>query len=154
MNTTFGASRWILTLALRSVGLALLSLIPNTLPILMTLGVWGLVVGQVGMAAAMVSVSSLGIVVDDTVHFLTKYQRARREHRQDRPTAIAQTLRTVGPAIVSTTVILTAGFSVLALSTFRINFELGLLTAIAMVLALLADFFLLTALLLWGHRAD
>ena len=144
----------LLMVALRSVGLGLLSLIPNSLPILMTLGVWALVVGQVGMAAAMVSVSALGVVVDDTVHFLTKYLRARRERRQDRAEAVRQTLRTVGPALFSTTVILTAGFSILALSTFRINYELGLLTAIAMVLALLADFFLLTTLLLWGHRAE
>lgn len=144
----------ILILALRSFGLGLLSLIPNTIPILMTFGVWGLVVGQVGMAAAMVSVSSLGIVVDDTIHFLTKYLRARRERGLDRPGAVRHAFRTVGPAIVSTTLILIAGFLVLGLSTFRINFELGLLTAIALVLALLADFFLLPALLLWGHRAD
>ena len=144
----------ILMLALRSISLGLLSLIPNTVPILMTYGVWALAAGQVGMAAAMVSVSSLGIVVDDTVHFLTKYLRARRERGLDRPEAVRHAFRSVGHAIVSTTAILTAGFLVLALSTFRINFELGLLTAIAMVLALLADFTLLPALLLWGHRTD
>jgi predicted RND superfamily exporter protein len=144
----------ILMLALRSVRLGLLSLIPNTVPLLMTFGVWAVAAGQVGMAAAMVSVSSLGIVVDDTVHFLTKYLRARREGGLDRPQAIRHAFRTVGHAIVSTTAILTAGFLVLALSTFRINFELGLLTAITMILALLADFTLLPALLLWGHRAD
>lgn len=144
----------ILVLALRSVGLGLLSLIPNTVPVLMTYGIWALAVGQVGMAAAMVSVSSLGIVVDDTVHFLTKYLRARRERGLDRPEAVRHAFRTVGTAIVSTTVILTAGFLVLALSTFRINFELGLLTAIALVLALLTDFLLLPTLLLWGHRTD
>ncbi len=144
----------IMILTLRSLGLGLLSLIPNTVPILMTFGIWALVAGKVGMAAAMVSVSSLGIVVDDTVHFLTKYLRARRERRLDRPDAVRYAFRTVGSAIVSTTVILAAGFLVLALSTFRINFELGLLTAIAVVLALVTDFFLLPALLLWGHRGD
>jgi len=143
----------IMILTLRSVGLGLLSLIPNTVPVLMTFGVWALAAGSVGMAAAMVSASSLGIVVDDTVHFLTKYQRARRERGLDRSGAVRHAFRTVGSAIVTTTVILTAGFLVLALSTFRINFELGLLTAVALVLALLADFFLLPALLLWGHRA-
>lgn len=144
----------ILILALRSSGLGLLSLVPNTVPVLMTYGVWALAVGQAGMAAAMVSVSSLGIVVDDTVHFLTKYLRGRREGGLDRPEAVRHAFRTVGPALVATTVILTAGFSILTLSTFRINFELGLLTAIAIVLALLSDFFFLPALLLWGHRAD
>lgn len=143
----------IMMLTLRSVGLGLLSLVPNAVPVLATYGVWALVAGQVGMAAAMVSVSSLGIVVDDTVHFLTKYLRARRERGLDRPGAVRHAFRTVGSAMVATTVILTAGFLVLALSTFRINFELGLLTAIALVLALATDFLLLPALLLWGHRA-
>lgn len=144
----------IMVLTLGSFGLGLLSLIPNTVPILMTFGIWALAAGQAGMAAAMVSVSSLGIVVDDTVHFLTKYLRARRERGLDRPAAVRHAFHTVGRAIVSTTVILTAGFLVLAMSTFRINFELGLLTAIAIVLALVADFTLLPALLLWGHRDD
>lgn len=144
----------ILVLTLRSLGLGLLSLIPNTIPVLMTYGIWALVAGKVSMAAAMVSVTSLGIVVDDTVHFLTKYLRARRERGLDRAGALRHAFRTVGGAIVSTTVILTAGFLVLALSTFRINFELGLLTAIALVLALATDFFLLPALLMWGSRAD
>jgi hypothetical protein len=144
----------IMILALRSVRFGLLSLIPNTVPILLTFAIWALAVGTVGMAAAMVSVSALGIVVDDTVHFLTKYLRARRERGLDAPGAVRYAFRTVGSAIVSTTVILTAGFLVLALSNFRINFELGLLTAIAIVLALLADFFLLPALLLLETRSD
>ena len=142
----------ILVLALRSFRLGLLSLIPNTVPVLMTFGIWGLAVGKVGMAAATMSVCALGIIVDDTVHFLTKYLRARRERGLDRGEAVRYAFRTVGSAIVATTAILTAGFLVLALSSFRINFELGLLTAIAIVLALLTDFLLLPALLLWGYR--
>lgn len=144
----------IMMVALRSVGFGLLSLIPNTVPILLTFAIWALAAGKVGMAAAMVSVSSLGIVVDDTVHFMTKYLRARRERGLDPPEAVRYAFRTVGTAIVLTTVILTAGFLVLALSTFRINFELGLLTAIAIVLALLTDFFLLPALLVSRPRAE
>lgn len=144
----------ILMLSLRSFGLGLLSLIPNIVPVLMTFGLWAVLVGKVGMASAMVSVVALGIIVDDTVHFLVKYQLARRERDMDRAQAIRYAFRTVGSAIVATTAILTAGFLMLALSTFRINFELGLLTAMAIVMALLADGFLLPSLLLWGYRAD
>jgi outer membrane lipoprotein-sorting protein len=143
----------IIVLALRSVGLGALSLIPNAVPILMTFGVWSILVGQVGMAAATVSATSLGIVVDDTVHFLTKYRRARREKGFDRPGAIRYAFETVGQAILSTTVILAVGFSVLALSTFRINSQMGLLTAMAIVLALVVDLLLLPALLMIGHKA-
>jgi predicted RND superfamily exporter protein len=144
----------IMIISLRSFGLGVMSLIPNAVPILMTFGVWALLVGQVGMAAATVTATSLGIVVDDTVHFLTKYLRARREKGLDRADAIRYAFRTVGSAIVVTTIVLTIGFSVLAASTFLINAQMGLLTAMAVVLALLVDFLLLPALLLIGYQSE
>ena len=117
----------------------------------MTFGVWALTVGQVGMAAATVSATSLGIIVDNTVHFMTKYLRARRERGFDRPEAIRYAFRTVGAA---NALILALGFAVLAASTFRINAEMGLLTALAIVIALAVDFLLLPALLLIGHEKE
>ncbi len=143
----------VIMLALRSVSIGALSLIPNAVPILMTFGVWALLVGQVGMAAAIVSATSLGIVVDDSVHFLTKYLRARREKGLDQADAVRYAFDTVGRAIVSTTVILSFGFAVLAFSSFRINAQMGLLTAIAVLLALVTDLLLLPALLLIGHES-
>ena len=142
----------VLIVALRSVGLGALSLVPNVVPILVAFGIWALVVRQVGMAAATVSATSLGIVVDDTVHFLTKYLRGRREKRYDRPAAIRYAFETVGVAIISTTVILAFGFGVLAFSAFRINAQMGLLTMMSIVLALATDLLLLPALLMIGHR--
>ncbi len=142
----------IMIFALRSASIGTLSLIPNAVPILMTFGIWALLVGQVGMAAATVSATSLGIVVDDTVHLLAKYLRARRERKLDRPDAIRYAFQTVGKAVVSTTLILAAGFAVLALSTFRINAQMGLLTALAILVALPVDFLLLPALLMLGHK--
>lgn len=142
----------VMMLALGSVSIGALSLIPNAIPILMTFGVWALLVRQVGMAAATVSATSLGIVVDDTVHFLSKYLRARRERGADRAGAIRYAFETVGPALISTTIILSFGFAVLALSSFRINAQMGLLTTLAIVLALVIDFFLLPALLMVGER--
>ena len=143
----------VMILAFRSVGIGILSLIPNAVPILLSFGIWALLVRQVGMAAATVSATSLGIVVDDTVHFLTKYLRARREEHYDRPAAIRYAFETVGLAIISTTVILAFGFGVLAFSAFRINAQMGLLTMLSIVLALATDLLLLPALLMIGHRA-
>ncbi len=140
----------IMILSLRSLPLGALSLIPNVVPILMTFGVWALLVNQVGMAAATVSATSLGIIVDNTVHFLTKYLRARREQGVDRPQAIRYTFETVGMAMALNALILAFGFAVLAASTFKINAELGLLTAMAILIALVVDFLLLPALLLIG----
>ncbi len=144
----------VMVFALRSLSIGTLSLIPNTVPILMTFGAWAVLVGQVGMAAATVSATSLGIVVDDTVHLLAKYLRARREQGLDRPEAIRYAFRTVGKAILSTTVILSVGFAVLAASTFRLNAQMGLLTSLAILIALPVDFLLLPALLMIGHKTS
>ena len=144
----------IMMLALRNVPLGAMSLIPNAAPIVMTFGLWAIFVGQVGMAAATVSATSLGIVVDSTVHFLAKYLRARRERNHSRPAAIRYTFRMVGRALVVNGIILAFGFGVLAFSTFRINAEMGLLTAIAIVIALAVDFLLLPSLLLVGLKKE
>lgn len=142
----------VLMVSLRSLSLGALSLLPNAVPVLMTFGAWALLVGQVGMAAATVTATSLGIVVDDTVHFLAKYLRARREKGLDRADAIRYAFHTVGRAILVTTVILCLGFSVLALSTFLINAQMGLLTAMAILFALVFDFLMLPAVLLIGYQ--
>ena len=142
----------ILVFALRSPGLGALSLIPNVIPILMTYGLWTILVGRIGMAAATVSATSLGIIVDDTVHFLSKYIRARRERKYDQAQAVQHAFRTVGLALIANSIILVAGFSFLALSTFRVNVEMGVLTAMAITVALAFDLLVLPALLLVGYQ--
>ncbi len=138
----------ILVLSLRSIRLGLLSIIPNAIPVLVTFGIWALTVGMIGISAATVTATSLGIVVDDTVHLLTKYLRGRREKELSTQDSIRYSLNTVGKAITINTLILTAGFGVLAFSSFKINQESGILTATAVVAALILDFLLLPALLL------
>ena len=105
-------------------------------------------VGEVNMAVSMVSGMTLGIVVDDTIHFLSKYKRARHEQGLDAPDAIRYAFHTVAQAIVVTSLILIAGFSVLANSDFAMNSLMAMLTAIAIAMALVADFLLLPALLI------
>ena len=146
------AIAFIMMLALRSVGFGLLSLIPNAVPILVAFGIWALMVGQVGMPAATVSATSLGIIVDDTVHFMIKYLRAIRDKDMDRPDAIRYAFETVGLPIVATTVILAAGFGLLTASSFKLNDEMGMLTAIAIIVALFVDFLLLPTILMIGYR--
>jgi predicted RND superfamily exporter protein len=143
---------FIMMIALRSVKFGAFSLVPNIMPILMTFGIWAILVGQIGMAAATVSATSLGIIVDDTVHFLTKYLRARRENGLDRAGAVHYAFRTVGFAIFATSIILAAGFGVLAFSTFKITGEMGTLTALAIIIALVGDFLFLPSLLLLGSK--
>lgn len=138
----------ILILSLRNLKLGLLSLIPNGLPILTTFGTWSLLVGSVGFSVATVASISLGIIVDDTVHLLSKYVRAREERKENAADAIRYAFRSVGFALVVNTFILTAGFLIMLTSSFKVNVDMGLLTAIAIVYALLLDFLFLPALLL------
>ncbi len=144
----------LITLALRSLRLGALSLVPTLLPAGLAFGVWGGLVGEVNVAVSMVAGMTLGIVVDDTVHFLSKYQRARHEQGLDIEAAIRYAFSSVGVAIVVTSIILIAGFTVLAQSTFGMNSNMAVLTAITIFFALLAVFSLLPALLLLDRRRE
>lgn len=138
----------IMMLTLRSFGLGLLSLLPNTMPLLATFGAWAILVGEVGFSVATVASISLGIIVDDTVHLLAKYVRARRERGLSAEDSIRYAFRSVGMAVIYNTIILAIGFVVLTTSSFKVNVDMGLLTAIAIVFALLLDFLFLPGLLL------
>ncbi len=138
----------VLVLALRSLRLGLASLVPNLVPGAMGFGIWGWAVGEVGLSLSMVTAMTLGIVVDDTVHFLSKYRRARRELGCASPDAVRIAFRTVGRALLTTSLVLVAGFVVVSLSSFELNAGMGRLTALVIALALFADFFLLPPLLM------
>lgn len=144
----------IMIVSLQSLPLGLLSLIPNALPILTTFGLWAVLVGEVGFSVASVASISLGIIVDDAVHFLTKYQRARKEKDLDVEDAIRYAFDTVGVALIANTIILGLGFTVLTYSTFKMNVDMGLMTLMAIIFALVLDFLLLPALLLMGRKRD
>jgi hypothetical protein len=134
--------------ALRSFKLGLTSMVPNLVPAAMGFGIWGMLVGEVGLALSVVTSMTLGIVVDDTVHYMSKYQRARVEKGYDSEQAVRYAFTSVGRALVVTSVVLIAGFLVLAFSAFKLNSGMGLLTALVIALALLADFLLLPTLLM------
>ena len=138
----------VLIVALRSVRIGLLSVIPNLVPIGMAFGLWGVLVGQIGLAMSVVAGVTIGIVVDDTVHFLSKYVRAQREQGLTPEDAVRYAFSTVGTALWVTSLVLVIGFGILALSTFELNAGMGLLTAITIALALVADFLFLPPLLM------
>jgi uncharacterized protein len=138
----------ILIAVLRSFKLGLISTIPNLVPMIMTFGIWGWVVGEIGLAVSVVAPVALGIIVDDTVHFLSKFRRARMELGKSTEEAVRYSFHTVGTALFLTSVILVCGFLVLTFSGFRMNVQLGFMTTISILCALLADFLFLPALLM------
>ncbi|GAB6043146.1 MMPL family transporter [Endothiovibrio diazotrophicus] len=135
-------------LSLRSVKVGLLSLVPNLLPPVIAFGLWGLFVGQVGLSLVVGVSMTIGIIVDDTVHFLSKYLRGKREQSLSTPEAVRFAFSHVGFALVVTTLVLIAGFLVLASSSFKQNVDLGVITALTIGIALIFDLLLLPALLL------
>jgi len=142
----------LILISLRSIKVGLISLIPNLIPPVMAFGLWAVLVGEVGFALALSVSMIIGIIVDDTVHFLSKYMRGRREKQLDAEQAVRYAFTNVGPALIITTIVLAVGFSVLMLSSFKLNFELGFITAMTITIALVVDFLLLPALLLTFDR--
>lgn len=138
----------LLMVALRSWRYGLVSLIPNLAPAGMAFGLWALIDGEIGLGVSIVTAMTLGIVVDDTVHFLSKYLRARREQGLDAAQAVRYAFRTAGVALWVTSVALIGGFLVLATSSFEINSSMGLLVSIVIAFALVCDFLFLPPLLM------
>jgi len=138
----------LLGFALRSVKFGIISLLPNLMPAAIAFGIWGMTVGQVGLGLSVVMGVTLGIIVDDTVHFLSKYIRARREKNLSSEDAIRYSFASVGKALWVTTMVLVAGFLVMATSSFKVNADMGLLTAITILIALIVDFLFLPPLLM------
>ena len=144
----------ILLFALRSLRLGLISIVPNLVPAVLGFGVWGLTVGQVGLSLSVVVAMTVGIVVDDTVHFLSKYRRARREYGQGPEEAVRYAFDTAGRALITTTVVLVAGFLIFVFSPFVPTAQVGVLTAMIIAFALVADLTLLPALLTTVDRTS
>jgi len=137
----------ILVFVFRSVRLGLLSLVPNFMPAIMSMAVWGYAVGTVSVAASIVTAIAFGIVVDDTIHLMSKYLRARAEGNSPSE-AILPTFRLVGRPLLTTTLIFALGFLVFGASGLVANQTLGLLVGMTVVIALVADFLLFPPLLL------
>ena len=139
---------FLLGIALRSIKFGAISLIPNVIPAAMGFGAWYFIEGQIGLALSVVTGMTLGIVVDDTVHFLSKYLRAKRDKNKTTEEAVRYAFASVGKALWITTLVLIAGFMVLAQSSFKLNADMGLLTAITIGIALIIDFLFLPPLLM------
>ena len=135
-----------IALLLGSVRLGLLAMIPNLIPLGMTLGFMGLVGISLNVGTVMIAAVVLGVIVDDTVHFLVCYRRAYGSGLSVHQ-AVQHTLEKVGRPIVATSLILVAGFWVMMLATFRPNVNFGLLTGVTIMIGLVADLMILPAAL-------
>ena len=142
----------VLTMTLGSFKLGLLSLFSNTFPAMAGFGIWGLKDGQVGLAVSIVAVITLGVVVDDTIHLLSKFKKLVSLPGYNAKQAAVESLRTTGVALFTTTAVLCICFGALAFSHFKPNADLGFLSASTLALALIIDVFLLLPLVMLIHQ--
>lgn len=138
--------------ALRSLKFTAVFLIPNLVPPFIAFGIWGVTKGQVGLSLSVVVGMTLGIIVDDTIHFFIKYFAARREHGASPEEAVRYAFSSAVGAIGVTTLVLISGFLVMMLSHYRMMSEMGLMCGMIIALALMSDFFLTPALLMKFDR--
>ena len=137
----------LMILLFRSFKVALISMVPNLVPILLTLGTMGLLDIRLNIATAPVAAIALGIAIDDTIHFLVRFRR-EFDNGRNYSKAIENTLRSVGKPILVTTIVLTAGFCIFLFSNFQPTQNLGVLISFAVVSAVFADLIVLPVLLL------
>lgn len=129
----------------------LASFVANLLPIGMAFGVWSLWSGNIDLGLTVVIGIAFAVVVDDTVHFICKYERARHDGCSPEQ-AIRDSFLRVGFALITTSVVLGLGFAWLANSAIQITVNTAIVTCLSIVFALLVDLLLLPALLLLTDR--
>ena len=137
----------LLGLFFRSIPFGVLSAFPNVLPIAAAFGIWALYDGQVGFMVAVGMGSTLGIIVDFTVHLLSKYDLARREMGQSPEEAVVFAFESVGFALIVMTIVISLGFLVLNLVNFMPLHDFARFSTISFLMALIIDFLLFPNLL-------
>ncbi|MCP4367653.1 MAG: MMPL family transporter [Deltaproteobacteria bacterium] len=138
-----------------NVKIGLLSMISNLLPIFMTMGIMGFFSIKIDMSTIMIGSIAIGIVVDDTLHFMYNF-RKYYEDSGDVAFAIRHTMLGTGRAIMLTSMILSSGFFILMTASMSLLIVFGFFTGLTVIFALLADFFVNPALmvLVTGHVAQ
>ena len=144
---------WIsMTIAFRSLRLGSLCMIPNLMPAIVAFGVCGLLIGEIDLGTAMIFSMTLGVVVDDTIHFVVSYRRQRQLGRSPEQ-AVHESYSLVGRAIIITSLVLCLGFLVPVLAAeLRMNVQMYSLTIVCIATAMIADLFFLPALLVKTDR--
>ena len=132
---------------LGSLKIGLLSMIPNLIPICFTMGMMGFFKVPLVINSLMIGSIAIGIVVDDTVHFLYNFQKFYHAKR-DPAYAVRETLVGVGRALLITSLVLSAGFFITLCSSLKHLVNFGFFTGVTILIALLTDFFLMPALMI------
>ena len=140
-----------MVLLIGNIKIGLLSMIPNLTPILLTMGIMGILDMPMDMFTMLIGAIAIGLAVDDTIHFMHNFRRYYHETGNVKE-AVLRTLLTTGRAMLVTTVVLSLGFFIFMVSSMYNLFNFGLLTGFTILMALLADFFVAPALMAVIHK--
>jgi len=126
----------------RNLRMVVIALVPNVFPLMLTGAIMGFMGMSLNAATSIIYTIAFGIAVDDSIHFLSKY-KIERQRGQPIEQAIHSTMNVTGKALVITTIILFAGFFMLATSSYMATFRVGSLISLTLVIALITDLLLL-----------
>ncbi|MCG8449435.1 MAG: hypothetical protein MI725_07640, partial [Pirellulales bacterium] len=138
--------------AFRNLGLAVVTLVPNALPVLLLFGAMGWLGVRVNMGAAMIAAVSLGLSVDGSIHYVMAYQRLRRTGATLHE-ALQSVQATVGRAAVFATLALVVGFATLCYSEFVPTIYFGALVSLSMIGGLVGNLLVLPLLIHFVDRS-
>jgi len=153
LSIVLGVISLLMFLVFRSVALGFLSLIPNIFPVLLHFGIIGFLGIPLNTATALIAAVAIGIAVDDTIHFLSRYNRERKKGL-DVVRAVEITMLVKGRALISSSVILCVAFGVLVTSDFIPNIYFGMLSGLIMITAVIGDIVILPAILMMAKRRN
>ncbi len=131
----------------RSPKIAMMAIFPNILPVIFILGFMGWVGIHLDVMTITIASISMGIAVDDTIHYIHRFGQEFKIHKNYQKT-MHKCHETIGNAMFYTTLVITVGFSILIFSNFIPTIYFGILTGVAMIVALIADLALLPALII------
>ncbi|MFN5919849.1 MAG: MMPL family transporter, partial [Bacteroidota bacterium] len=133
--------------------MVLIALLPNIIPLLMTLGIMGYFDIRLKPSTIIIFSVAYGIVVDFTIHYLAKYRNSLKKHDWNMSAAIPESMREAGPSIIYTAVALFFGFIIFAASDFGGTIALGVLTSLSLLFGMLMNLLLLPSLLVSLEKA-
>ena len=124
-----------------------IAIVPNLFPIIVNFGIMGWLGIELSMFTSLIASIAIGLAVDDTIHYLVRYNREFRKDLDDKR-ALRDTLRHIGRPVIYTTLTISIGFSILTLSSFKPTAIFGILMVVTMFSALVGDLILLPSLML------
>ena len=143
----------VITVIRNPIDVWLVSMVPNLVPILLTLGLMGYAGIPLDMFTLLAGCIAIGLAVDDSIHFISGFRRYR-DQGYDPVTAVERTMQTTGRALLFTSIALTMGFAVLLMSEMLNLRQVGALTTFAIATAFLLDVTVTPALLVLTHRKE